>query len=131
MTCRDRSVARNRMHEAMSAYGVSCLLVNSSNVERSMSDVRKGRINPLVYLDLCSRPGDIFYAFLEVMAAAGVYTLCDPKVLPWMMLPVAAAWPTIWGWAKPYKLLRCCKKTKKMQKREAAKLPRSLLCQPR
>jgi hypothetical protein len=71
------------MHEAMAAYGLSVLLVNSTNVERSVEAVRKGRLDPLVYLDLCARPGDPFSALLQAMAAAGVHTLCDPKVLPW------------------------------------------------
>jgi hypothetical protein len=71
------------MQEAMAAYGLSSLLVNKSSVEQTLQAVRKGRLKPHLYLDLCSRPGDPFYALLEAMAAVGVHTLCDPKSLPY------------------------------------------------
>lgn len=70
------------MHEAMATYGLSCLLVNQSSVERTIDAVRKGRLRPLVYLDLSSRPGDRFHALLETMSASGAHTLCDPIKLP-------------------------------------------------
>jgi hypothetical protein len=71
------------MHAAMSAYGLSCLLVNGSNVERSIEAVKKGRLRPLVYLDLCGLPGDIFASMLRTVSEHGVYGLCDPKNIGW------------------------------------------------
>src|SRR5687767_10213191 len=59
------------MHRALSTYGLSCLLVNQSSVERTIESVRKGRLRPLVYLDLCSRPGDRFHTLLQTMSAVG------------------------------------------------------------
>jgi hypothetical protein len=77
------------MHDAMAAYGLSCLLVNQSSVERAIAAVRKGRLRPLVYLDLSSRPGDVFHSLLETMSAAGAHTLCDPKSIPMTLKAVA------------------------------------------
>lgn len=71
------------MHEAMSAYGLSCLLINNSSVKEAIESVKKGSLRPLVYLDLCSGPGTIFQDLLRTMAAAGVHSLCDPKTLEW------------------------------------------------
>jgi hypothetical protein len=77
------------MHQAMAGYGLSCLLINQSSVERTIASVGKGRLRPLVYLDLSSRPGDAFHRLLETMSAAGVHTLCDPKTLPMTLKAVA------------------------------------------
>src|SRR4051794_27099532 len=71
------------MHRAMSAYGLSCLLVNKSNIEQTVGAVKSGKLQPLVYLDLCSTPGNIFETLLQTMAGAGVHTLCDPRTLAW------------------------------------------------
>jgi hypothetical protein len=71
------------VQEAMAARGLSSLLVNRHNVDRAIADVRKGRLRPHLFLDLCSRPGDPFYELLEAMSAAGVHALCDPKTLPY------------------------------------------------
>jgi hypothetical protein len=77
------------MHEAMASRGLSCLLVNSSSVERTIASVRKGRLRPLVYLDLCSRPGDTFYALLEAMSETGVHSVCDPRLIPMTLKAVS------------------------------------------
>jgi hypothetical protein len=71
------------MHEAMSAYGLSCLLINNSSVNGAIEAVRKGSLRPLVYLDLCSNPGNPFLALLQAMSEAGLHTLCDPRALKW------------------------------------------------
>jgi hypothetical protein len=71
------------MHEAMAARGLSCLLVNSSNVDRVLRDVEGGRWRPGVYLDLCCRPGDAFEKLLHAAARAGSVVLADPKVRDW------------------------------------------------
>jgi hypothetical protein len=73
------------MHEAMSGYGLSCLLVNNSSIEQAHEAVRKGRLRPLVYLDLCSEPGNRFYELIHAMADRGVQTFCDPKTLHWTL----------------------------------------------
>jgi hypothetical protein len=73
------------MHQAMSAYGLSCLLVNRNNLDQTRAAVRKKRLRPLVYLDLSSRPGDPFHGLLEEMAGKGVHTFCDPKALLWTL----------------------------------------------
>jgi hypothetical protein len=77
------------MHQCMAARGLSCLLVNRSNVDRTIASVRKGRLRPLVYLDLCSRPGDPFYALLETMSAAGAHTVCEPRLIPMTLKAVS------------------------------------------
>jgi glutathione synthase/RimK-type ligase-like ATP-grasp enzyme len=69
------------MHQAMAARGLSCLLVNHASVERTIASVRKGRLRPLVYLDLCSRPGDAFYGLLETLSARGATTFCNPNTI--------------------------------------------------
>jgi hypothetical protein len=71
------------MYEAMAARGLSCLLVNSSNVERVLAEVGAGRWRPGVYLDLCCRPGDAFEKLLGAMSNAGSKVLCDPTVRDW------------------------------------------------
>ena len=71
------------MHRAMSAYGLSCLLINQSSVGQTLDRVRRGRLKPLVYLDLCSRPGDVFTDLLRALAGQGAHTLCDPAALRW------------------------------------------------
>lgn len=71
------------LRQAMSAYGLSCLLVNASNARRALAAVRKGALDPLVYLDLCARPSDVFSDLLQAMSQKGTCTLCDPKHYPW------------------------------------------------
>jgi hypothetical protein len=71
------------MDEAMSARGLSCLLVNSTNVERELAEVEAGRWRPGVYLDLCCRPGDLFEKLLQAAARAGSAVLADPKLRDW------------------------------------------------
>lgn len=71
------------MHEAMSAHGLSCLLINNSSVNGAIEAARKGSLRPLVYLDLCSGPGTVFQQLLRTMADAGVHALCDPRTLEW------------------------------------------------
>lgn len=72
-------------HRAMSAYGLSLLLVNHTSVKESIVAVRKGRLVPRVYLDLSSRPGDAFYDLLHAMAEAGAHTICKPGHLQWTL----------------------------------------------
>src|SRR5881275_2627835 len=63
------------MHQAMSECGLSCLLVNTSNVDRMVEATERGRFAPLVYLDLCARPGGPFAALLRALAERGRRTL--------------------------------------------------------
>lgn len=77
------------MHEAMSAYGLSCLLINDSSVNGAIKAVEKGSLRPLVYLDLCSSPGTAYLSLLQAMADAGVHTICDPKMLDWTYKAIA------------------------------------------
>src|SRR5258706_4087682 len=63
------------MHQAMSSYGLSCLLINQSNIKQTIDAVRKGNLAPLVYLDLCSKPGSTFLTLLLAMARTRVHTL--------------------------------------------------------
>jgi len=71
------------MHSATSERGVSCLLVNSSNVERLVGAARRGGFAPLVYLDLCARPGGAFASLLAVLAERGTLTFTDPELYDW------------------------------------------------
>jgi hypothetical protein len=72
-------------HEAMSAYGLSCQLVNSLNVERVLEDVQSGRFRTHVYLDLSSRPDDVFEKLLYAAAAAGAHTMRNPEHTKWVL----------------------------------------------
>src|SRR5829696_8244839 len=65
------------MQGAMADYGLSSLLVNQSSVDQAIDAVRNGRLKPLLYLDLCAKPGGPFFALLEAMNRAGVHTLSD------------------------------------------------------
>ena len=71
------------MHQAMSERGLSCLLVNASNVDRMVEATERGRFAPLVYLDLCARPGGPFAALLRALAERGSRTLTDPALYDW------------------------------------------------
>src|SRR5437763_197317 len=71
------------MHGAMSERGLSCLLVNSSNVERVVEAAPRGRFAPLVYLDLCARPGGPFAALLRTLSERGTRTFTDPALYDW------------------------------------------------
>lgn len=71
------------MQRAMSSYGLSLLLVNEKNVQRAIADVQAGDLRPIVYLDMCSRPGDDFEVLLKAMAGAGVHAVAHPDHLAW------------------------------------------------
>jgi hypothetical protein len=71
------------MHGAMSERGLSCLLVNASNSERLLGEARRGRFAPLIYLDLCARPGAAFAALLRALAERGTRTFTDPTLYDW------------------------------------------------
>lgn len=73
------------LHRAMAARGLSILLVNKHSVEWATQRVRAGRLHPIVFLDLCSRPGDHFFELLKMMAGAGVYTICHPDQIRWTL----------------------------------------------
>lgn len=73
------------MHEAMSAYGLSFLLVNKTNVEKVTKDVEAGYVRPSVYLDLSSYTGDAFENLLYTCARHGVHTLRRPEHTKWIL----------------------------------------------
>jgi hypothetical protein len=73
------------VHEAMSAYGLSCQLVNKTNVERMLEEVEEGTIRPHVYLDLSSRPDDVFEKLLYTAHARGAYTMRNPEHTKWTL----------------------------------------------
>ena len=70
-------------HEAMGAYGLSVLLVNSSNVQKVAEEIEQGWQRPAVYLDLSSRPGDEFEQLLFKTAAKGTHTIRKPEHDQW------------------------------------------------
>lgn len=76
-------------HEAMSAYGLSLLLVNSSNLEKITRQLSRGLLRPAVYLDLSSRPGDAFENLLYTAAARGVHALRHPDHTRWVLKALA------------------------------------------
>jgi hypothetical protein len=69
----------------MGAYGMSVLLVNQSNVHRVLEEVRSGWQRPVVYLDLSSRPGDVFEELLYACAKAGTHTIRKPQDTKWVL----------------------------------------------
>ncbi|HEV8608197.1 MAG TPA: hypothetical protein VGQ99_22870 [Tepidisphaeraceae bacterium] len=73
------------MHEAMSAYGLSCQLVNNTNVEKLLEEVEAGHFRPRVYLDLSSRPDDPFEKLLYAAHRAGAHTLRNPEHTKWVL----------------------------------------------
>ena len=73
------------LHRAMAARGLSILLVNKHSVDWAIEQVRSGRLHPIVFLDLCSRPGDNYFELLKMMAGAGVYTICHPDQIRWTL----------------------------------------------
>lgn len=73
------------MQRAMSSYGLSLLLVNAKNVERVAVEVERGDLRPIVFLDLCHRPGDPFERLLHAMSEAGVHTIADVKRYDWTL----------------------------------------------
>src|SRR5258705_5943380 len=73
------------LHDAMSAYGLSCQLVNNTNVQRMIEDVEAGRLHPHVYLDLSSRPDDPFEKLLYAAHRAGAHTLRNPEHTKWVL----------------------------------------------
>ena len=83
--CSPNSRLMRIFHEAMSAYGLSCQLVNSSNVERMLEEVEAGRFRPNVYLDLSSRPDDVFEKLLYAAARAGAHTMRNPEHTKWVL----------------------------------------------
>jgi hypothetical protein len=72
-------------HEAMSAYGLSCQLVNNNNVERMLEEAETGRFRPHVYLDLSSRPDDPFEKLLYAAHRAGAHTIRNPDHTQWVL----------------------------------------------
>src|SRR5258706_9941376 len=72
-------------HEAMSAYGLSCQLVNNTNIEQMIDDVQSGHLRPHVYLDLSSRPDDPFEKLLYAAHRAGAHTIRNPDDTKWVL----------------------------------------------
>src|SRR5258706_15981538 len=56
--CSPNSRLMKLFHEAMSAYGLSCQLVNNINVEKMIEEVEAGRFLPRGFFDLSIRPPD-------------------------------------------------------------------------
>jgi hypothetical protein len=83
--CSPNSKLMRLFHEAMSAYGVSCQLVNNTSVERMLEDVEAGRFRPQVYLDLSSRPDDAFEKLLYAAHRAGAHTMRNPEHTQWVL----------------------------------------------
>jgi len=81
--CSPNSRLMKLFHEAMSAYGLSCQLVNNHNVERMLQDVQAERFRPNVYLDLSSRPDDAFEKLLYAAHWAGAHTMRNPEHTKW------------------------------------------------
>ncbi len=73
------------MHEAMSAYGLSILLVNESSVEAVTQEIDGGRLRPHVYLDLSSRPGDVYEKLLYKASQAGARAIRNPDHTKWVL----------------------------------------------
>jgi len=73
------------LHQAMAARGLSILLVNKHSENWATEQVRRSRLHPVVFLDLCSRPGDSYFELLKMMAGAGVYTICHPDQIRWTL----------------------------------------------
>ncbi len=71
-------------HEAFAAMQLSVLLVNKSNVHDVFRRVRGGRIRPHVYLDLSSRPGDVFEQLLYAAHGGGAYAIRHPERTDWI-----------------------------------------------
>jgi hypothetical protein len=74
-----------RLHDAMSAYGLSVLLANNSNVQKLTRDIQSGWLRPHVYLDLSSYPGDHFEKLLFTAAEHGVRTIRDVGHTKWIL----------------------------------------------
>jgi hypothetical protein len=69
------------LQEAMTPYRLSLLVANRINVGKLTAAYRAGRDVPLVYLDLCSAIAPEFGELLRAAAAAGAYTIGQPKLL--------------------------------------------------
>jgi len=83
--CSPNSRLMKLFHEAMSAYGLSCQLVNNINVKKMLEDVEAGRFRPNVYLDLSSRPDDTFEKLLYAAHRAGSHTIRNPEQTQWVL----------------------------------------------
>jgi hypothetical protein len=83
--CSPNSRLMRMFHEAMSAYGLSCQLVNSTNVEGMLEQVTAGHFRPHVYLDLSSRPDDVFEQLLYAAHRAGAHTIRNPNHTNWVL----------------------------------------------
>jgi hypothetical protein len=83
--CSPNSRLMKLFHEVMSAYGLSCQLVNETNVERMLEEVETGRFRPNVYLDLSSRPDDLFEKLLYAAHRAGAHTMRNPEHTKWVL----------------------------------------------
>lgn len=73
------------LHQSMSAYGLSFLLANNSNVEKVTREIESGWLRPHVYLDLSSYPGDSFDRLLRTAAEHGIYTVRDVRHTKWIL----------------------------------------------
>ncbi len=83
--CSPNSRLMKLFHESMSAYGLSCQLVNDTNVAQMLEEVEAGRLRPHVYLDLSSRPGDTFERLLYAAHQRGAHALRDPAHTKWVL----------------------------------------------
>ncbi len=72
------------MHEAMSAYGLSVLLVNESNVASVTRDVQRGAFAH-TFTWTSARPGDVYEQLLYSAANAGVRTIRNPDHTKWVL----------------------------------------------
>jgi hypothetical protein len=69
------------LHEAMAPLGLNLLLVNDVNVERVIDQVRRGWLEPHVYLDLDSSTKPRFNDLASAAASRGVYVIDNPANL--------------------------------------------------
>ena len=72
-------------HESFGAYGLSVLPVNKSNAESVTREIKREWLRPHVYLDLSSRPGDVYENLLNAAAAHGAYTIRRPEHTRWTL----------------------------------------------
>jgi len=77
----NNSTLAGMFHRALSPLGLSFLIANKHNVQRLIEDTKRGKVQPYVYLDLCSAVQPIFGDLLRAMAGAGAYTIGEPAKL--------------------------------------------------
>jgi hypothetical protein len=68
----DNTVVTRMLHEALSPYGVSLLIANEANVAALSAEMRTGKVQPHVYLDLCPAPNA---ELSDAAAEAGVFAI--------------------------------------------------------